>query len=425
MILKLLKITIFLEGLVSTISIISFKGFLLVHVFLVISIILSFIYISISKKLGSLNNDWLLMISLAILFYAATLIGSVNSNILSGLISSQVFLLTFFSIVLYYILDSDLKFILIFIKGFIYSAIIESLYAFIDVLYFYLSSNHKSLNVLIPKYLTLKSNDHPLTNFVNYGHLLLYRSSGLSWDPGMIFTAVVLAFILLNENLISIKHKKIFLIIMFVAVIISISRVAIVALFIYFIIKIFKNKNLIIKRRKIKILNFLPIFSVFFLFIIGFFTPYLNYTNKLLTAGNERHLKYFSSIIDYYKANVFQILFGFGYKGAGVFFNKYVIWRYAVYHIYYNANIGNFGPPSILTDLFLFGGLIGIIFWLYSYFFTFFYGNNEIKLIMVVLIFIMFAAAIGSVWFNSIYISLFSMSYHYKNKRDKLNIYKS
>ena len=414
----ILEITIFLEGLVSLISIISYKGFLLVHFFLIISIILSLVYIFVSNKIFVLNNKWLKIVLLAFVFYFATLIGAANSNdFLGGLVASQLFLLTFSSIILYYIIDNGLKFVLIFVKGFIYSAIITSLYTIIDTLHFYLGHNHKSLNIIIfPKYFELKTNGHVLTNFQHIGHhLLLYRSSGFSWDPGITFTAVVLAFILLNENIIQIKYKIFSLLIMFIALIVSISKISLIALFIYFIIKIFKNKNVqLTKTIKIKVLSFLPILSIIFLFCEGFFIPYLTYTDaNFLTPGNERHLKYFYSIIDYYKANILQILFGFGYRGVGVFFNKYVAWRASTGFIY---KIG-YGPPSTLTDLFLWGGLIGIIFWFYSYYITFINGSNEIKLLMIILIFLMFGYTINSVWFNSIYISLFTISYFKKSNK--------
>ena len=419
MLLNILEITIFLEGLVSLISIISYKGFLLVHVFLIVNLTLSLIYIFVANKIFVLNNKWLKMVLLAFVFYFATLIGATNSNdFQGGLIASQLFLLTFSSIILYYIIDNDnLKFILIFVKGFIYSAVITSLYTIIDTLHFYLGHNHKSLNVIIfPKYLMLKANGHYLSNFQHIDiighHLLLYRSSGFSWEPGVTFPAVVITLILLNENIIIIKYKLLLLLIIFIALIVSISKVSLVALLIYFLIRIFKNKNVkLTKTIKIKALNFLPFLSFIFLFFIGFFIPYLTYTDaNFLTQGNERHLKYFSSVIDYYKANISQILFGFGYRGVGEFFNKYVVWRTSTGFRY----LVGYGPPSALTDLFLWGGLVGIIFWFYSYYVTFINGSNGIKLIMIILIFLMFGGTINSVWFNSIYISIFIMSYSKK-----------
>lgn len=320
------------------------------------------------------------------------MVGTINSQSYSGIITSQIFILTFLTLFIgYKISNGDLLFV--FLKGFCISALITSVFCIVDSIYFYI--NFKPLlETILPDFLMEKANEHTLMNRQLIGNTIVYRSSGLSWDPGLTITGVALAFILINENIVRFKHKKTILILLLLAVIISISKTSILTLFAYVIFTFLKKYRV----SRIQMLSIVT-FSLFVLFLyMGLFIDY-----GKSDPSNERHLKYFSSIFYLPKANLLEIMFGFGYTGVGDFFNRYVDWLQEEPLFVFDKNLN---PESTLTNIFFYGGLIGSLFWLLTFIFSFWKGDKQIKILLITLMILSFGYAINSVWFNSIYITL-------------------
>jgi len=382
---------IFLTGIVSLFALPSINKFILVHLFLIIALSL-LIDISISKKI-LINKSELVTIELIILYFISTIIGALISKSYSGIITSFLFILTFVFVFLAYKLNEN--YILIFLKGFIISAIITSIIVYIDTFYYYLFNTPLWLKI-IPEHLAQKAGDSYGAKIKYIWGIKFYRSAGLSWDPGISMTGVTLAIVLLFEKIVNIKNLKFFLLLMFGAVILSISRTAIYALVFYFFIKSFEKvfNKIKIERTKVNLLTILAFIIIVIFLNIGIFIEYNN-----ASQGTERHLKYFSSLYYFYKQNFFEFLFGYGYTGVGIFFNKYVDWLYNVKGFYFKPDLN---PESTLTNIWFYGGLVGSFFWIYLFFKILLHSIDNIKIVFLILILLSFGYAINSVWFNAI-----------------------
>ena len=403
------KILFFLLGATSLFAVPSFKGFLFVHIFLVLAFSFSVVQLLLQSgdKKIFFNREEILIIFLAFLYYASTMIGTINSKAYAGLITSQIFILTFITILIgYKISNSEL--LISFLKGFCVSAIITSVFCIIDTIYFYI--NFKPLlETILPDFLMEKANEHTFMNRQFVGNVLVYRSSGLSWDPGLTITGVALAFIIINENIVSLKHKKTILTLFIIAVIISVSKTSIIVLAAYTVL-IFLKKY---KFNRIQLLSIVAFLLFVSLLYIGLFIDY-----GKSDPSNERHIKYFSSIFYLYKADLLEIMFGFGYTGVGEFFNKYVDWLQMEPIFVFDKNLN---PESTLTNIFMYGGIIGSLFWVLTFLFSFQKGNKHIKIFLITLMLLSFGYAINSVWFNCIYITFIFLSLSHNSE----NIHKT
>lgn len=88
-----LRYTVFLMGFVSLFAIPNYKGFILVHLFLLLSFVISFFYLLIYVKKIKINKKEYIISSLILLYFATTILGTINSEDYDGIISSLIFLL--------------------------------------------------------------------------------------------------------------------------------------------------------------------------------------------------------------------------------------------------------------------------------------------------------------------------------------------
>jgi hypothetical protein len=407
----LLSSLYYLMGFFSLFAIPSYKHFLLVHLFLLLTFYFTLLFMFYRIDKIRLSRIDLIMLILALLFYNASMIGAITSNVISGLTFSQIFIIVF--LLFLFASKINIKLIQSYLKGFISSSMITSLYMVIQTIFFYLYKTNIN-EELFPENLLAKAGGHTLTNFISMNGVILFRATGFSWDPAITATALVFAFILINENIVIIKKLKfITLSILFLGIVLSISKVSILTLFIYLLIKLMRLHKIKIifetdKKYKINSLSLVAIISFFFLLYIGFFFSYESWEE-----GNIRHLKYFSSLFYYPYQNIIEFLFGYGYRGSGEFFNKCVDWFNTVPGFYFK--IGQ-TPESTLTQVFLIGGLLGSIFWIFTYIYSFFKANKEIKTMLLVLLLITFGNTVNSVWFITLYSSILFMSIRGRNE---------
>ena len=406
---ELLKISLFLTGFFSLFAIPRYHGFIIVDIFLLSSFFISLIFVFIKKNI-MLSKFELFFLSIGLLYYAVVQIGTLNYYNFSGLLTAQLFFLAFLIIFMSYKLNDDLSLIFVFIKGFIYSALITAVFIIIEEIYYY-AEGFKSLSYILFNKFVPK--DVYLTIFIYIKGLgAIYRPSGFSWDPGLSVTALVIAFILIRESIVYVKFKKSILLLLFLSIMISIDKTSIITIFLYLIFKFFQNKWMVLYPKfKIHFLSIVLIFSFLFLLYFGLFIQY-NISNL-----DYHHLKYLGSLFYLYKENPLEFLFGFGYKGIGSFFNHNINWLKSENFKFSKGT----SPESTLTDMFFYGGIIGLFYWGFTFFYSYVKGDNRIKLLMFSMFFILYGYTINSTWFNCIYISIFFLSYHnYKNQKELL-----
>lgn len=398
----LLKINLFLLGLTSLMVIPEFNGFSTHHIFLLISLVLSLylFFYKLIKTSIKFSSQELLAFAVGLVYYGSTLFGALNSEQIEGMLSSQIFIISF--VLLFILYKLDYRLILILLKGFVLSGIITSIYIILDTIYFY-TGHFKSLNEVIFPNVFLGEIDHTLRNYFSLFGLILFRPAGFSWDPGLTVTGVVLSVVIVLEKIINFNHKRLFVFLMSLSILLSFSRTSIITLCIYFFIKIMKIDKINIQfnsKIKISTLNSIIIFYILFILIIGLLIPYNDTTP--LSLGSIRHLKYFSSVFYYVYDfnNPFNLLFGYGYKGVGVFFNKNVDWLKETGNFIFKPGLN---PECTLVNIFFYGGIIGSIFWIYTFLLTLHYGDTKIKLLLFTLINLAYGYAINSVWFNISY----------------------
>jgi len=360
------------------------------------SFFLIFLLIFMLNSLKSKIETYILFLSynLVIFFSIFGAFGSITFQ--KSFISSMLLLIIFlFCFISFSLFKNSLFY---FLKGLTFSALITSVYVIIDFIFF--QFKQVSLNkVIFPsKFLDV---GHAITFTFKWNGILLYKPAGFSWDPGMSITALVIAYIIVDENLIYFKNKLIKVFILgsfFTAIFLSLSLTSILSLLIYLIILKFilrKNFYIAYDAFKINLTNYYLLMAVIFLFYIGFATD-ISKAGNALEAGKLTHLKYFSGII-YLKDLPFEkLLLGFGYWNIGEFFNTYVPW----YMGFFEPGLN---PESTLVNLLLFGGLGGILF--YCYFFYKAYINSDLrfKKIFIIIIFLCFGYGINTIWFNFLF----------------------
>ncbi len=379
-----------LLGFFSFFAMPQFNGLKLFHVFLgfaLITVLLSNPRIMISRE----NSVY---ISILVLFCACTLIGAIRMQSGDGIFSAFLFLMYFFVVTITY-QSGRIKPLL---SGLYYGAIFVAIFIIADeICHYVLGFREPLISYLLPKTL-LESQGHTLTNYVYIFGTFFYRPSGFAWDPGMTVPGLFLMYVINNEYKFFTKKKRIVDIIIIAAVILSISKATIIAMGAYWLLKcfVFTRKS---AKKKRKWLYVLIIFAILgFLIFVGGSIEYNGY------SGDQRHLKYFWSLRYFTRADIMSILFGYGFRNTGAFFNRYVPWL-SSYGFYEDAVV-----ESTITNIFLYGGGIGSLYWI-NYVYKIINSKNARCIsILITLIILSCGNSIASCWFYLILHVLFYLS---------------
>lgn len=388
---KILSTLYFLTALVSIVLYPRIHGLQLVQYGLLSIIMMIFGILSLHGL--KLSRDELTLAFFTFIFGACSMIGAVFSGGASGILTAIVFLISFIITLtsVKYGLNNQL------LKGFFFCAVFSSLYIIIDAVQFYLITREPLIWILIPitRDPEIIGRPHPFLNLIGVFGLPLYRPCGFSPDPGCSVTAITLAYVLYKENIIKMRKRRIYDIVVFSAIIVSVSKTSIFSLLMYFIIKKIPNYYLPQKGKKINFLVLIGILEFLALFAIGLVTPYTG-------EGNERHLKYFASLIYAPTANPINFFFGYGFTNTGIFFDRYVPWI---------SSIGEFKLvghvcESTLTNIFLYGGFLGSFFWIYLFYVIYKSNNPKYLIVLDIIIFLSFGYTINGAWLFFVLFSL-------------------
>lgn len=388
---KILGVLYFLTACVSIILYPNFYGLRFVQIGMIAILFLVYQIVCIDKLIFSKDECRLLFLTL--LFFFCSIIGAITSNGTSGILTSFVFLIAFITTLssIKYGFNNQL------LKGFFFCGLLSSIWIIIDAIQFYLFTREPLIWQVAPitKNPDAMGRPHPFLNLASVFGIPLYRPCGFSPDPGCSVTGITLAYVLYKEDFFEIKKRKLYDLIVFTAIIVSISKTSIFSLIMYFIIKKVPNYYIPMKNKKINFLVFLAYIELTCLFAIGLITPYTG-------DGNERHLKYFASLIYAPTSNLIYFLFGYGLTNTGIFFDNYVPWFSSVG----NFKLENHICESTLTNIFLYGGLLGSFLWMFV-FYSIIKSNNPKHLILLdIIIFLSFGYTISGSW---LYFVLFSI----------------
>lgn len=392
----------FMVGFVSLFIIPEYKNVRLLNLSVVLSCLILLMLFLITKKYRITFKEFTLAVG-TFLFFLSTLWGAINSGIYIGFASSFIFITSFLFAFLSFKISKE-EALYYSLKGLIYSSIITSVWNILQFFYYY--ATLKPLNkVVFPEFL--------LPEEAIYLHFLylddkpaIYRSSGFSWDPGLVVPYLVISTILISEEIIKVRFKKFFLMLFFIGISISFSKTSIVGLSMYFILKSLRRLLF-----TYPIMLATPFVLIFLLFLLGFA---ISPTTSMMSPSNIRHIKYFSEIINIINAPINEIMFGYGFRGGGYFYNNYISWL---------KDMGvTFEPgshqESTLPSFLLWGGTIGLIYWFFVYCILYFQSNQKTKLLLLTLIFLFFGYYISS---PMLYIIIFGIAlininkYQYKN----------
>jgi hypothetical protein len=393
-------------GLFSLFFIPKYSIFNLANFSLIISVFIIFFIFILSISEIKINSKHIYFFIFSSIFIFVSIIGSFNTKAVSDSILSSInFTITLFFVFFSYNLNRNSS--LGFYKGFIDSSLITSVWIIID--FFFYQKYHISINeIVIPK--NLLDIDHTITFNFEFNSILLYKPAGFSWDPGMSVTAIVLAFVFIDQKIINITKENYVKLLMFNAIMLSLSLTSIISLFAYLIIKNIVNRRYLkILSLKISSISIIAIFTFLTLFFISYQTR-IEKATTALEGGKLTHLKYLSGIMDYPKLPFEKFLFGFGYRGVGEFYNKYVKW----FTGYFDKGAN---PESTLTNIFFIGGIIGTLYFVTSYIICFRNLNIRYKYVLFLILILSFGYGINSTWFNVILLYLFIEGYN-----NKLNI---
>lgn len=290
-----------------------------------------------------------------------------------------------------------------YLRGFWYGALFISLYIMAEAYFYY--TQYMALNeLLFPDYLLQAARGHTYFNedysYLSLFHRPLFRPAGLSWDPGLTLPALVLVLIFGIENVIFFPMRKIGLWLIFLGILISTSKTALGGFFIYLFAKLcfwifgfFKNSI----REKLEKISPLVGFLAFILVGIPFFFVEDFHSGFI-------HIRYLASLVFLYKANFIEFMFGFGYRNTNYFFHKYVPW---VQNVADFPVTGLADVESLLTNIFLWGGFVGSLFWIFTYVKSYQFALKKERLILLTLIALAFGYNFHTLWFLVFYFYLF------------------
>lgn len=393
---------LFFTGAVSIFLIPTFKGFNLAHFGIILSFV--FLFFVFTSKKTRLYREEFYFIFLGLMFYACSMIGAYNTDAMNGVITSQIFLLIFFVC----FISHKNNFIISLVNGFICCAFITAIFIIIDdINYYVLKSFTPLIYKIFPQALAEVNNGgHTYDNVSSLLGALIYRPCGFSWDPGLSVTALALGFVLYNERIG--KYKVTFLgnLILILGILLSLSKTSILAVLVYLTCKLFGISKLNVYKKKL--LLFLVLFEVLCFFLIGNFITYSGY-------GNQRHLKYFSSLVYVFGSNPFHFLFGYGFTNPGKFFDLYVPWLNET-----GYRLAGTSCESTLTNVFLIGGFLGCFYWVYGFYLVWKKNNTKYLFPLLIIIIIGFGYSISSSWFYLMFNSLVLLSLDNKEGEPKI-----
>ncbi|RMA93315.1 hypothetical protein [Hydrogenothermus marinus] len=369
---NIVKLLVFLIGVFSLIFIPDFYGIKIVDFFLVL--LLSLLFFNLLKSNIRFNVFLLIVYFVIIIFFLITIIGA-TINTESPIKSILVAIRYSIIVTIIFLLSNQSKqlksYFRIFMKGFVVSVLINSLWIFADTIYYYTVGGFFSINENL-RFLVL-GNDHGLTNrlhvsFMN-SNIFLLRSAGIGWDPGGIATALVIGFIYVYETS---KSKKL-LVIIALSIFLTLSTTGIVAFIVYLIFNFLYRKNKVLAMTSIS-------FLFLFVYIISFIVKpsFVNYDD-----GKYRHLIYISKVFNIVYAKPTEMLFGYGYRGTGTFMNRYSELP-KLQNFYFQENQI---PESTLANLFLYGGILGALIQVVIFTLLLYYGNRLERSIIIILLF--------------------------------------
>lgn len=352
------------------------------------------------------NQRWIFI--LAAIYFFATIFGSWYHKNFIGILTSFVFLAIFSvtSLLAFFANKFQENFYRFFWLGFYTSVMASSFLIFMDFLLYLFTQ--KVFVEFLPLPLTFSAGTHPLKNLDN--PLSKYipswpalRASAFSWDPGLNGPALILGFVLSWEKIINFPLRRFGLFFILIAIFVSFSKTSLAGLLGYIFFKVLLKT---IPQKKVslreKLFHIAPLGVFLGLFGIGFFFSYEITEEGFFNTSVLRHLKYLSSIVYLFNTSFWEIVFGFGYRHTGYFLLHYVPW--------FQIDLG-FDPvqdmESFLTNVFLWGGLLGSIYWIYSFVKTYQNATEAIRLIFITILFLTFGYNFHAVWFLFFYHSLY------------------
>lgn len=217
----------------------------------------------------------------------------------------------------------------VFLNWMRYSAVIVCCYIFIDTAQYYLIDGI-SLN---ERLLSGISDDQAITHRMQIGEALYLRATGLATDPGGIAPGFVM--IMASWQIFHFENKY-YKNILSAGVLLSLSKTAILGLG---LVALKKYRNIVASLVLVTLVA------------LGFI---LNYGE--LDSGSERHVKYLPELTNLTSAPVSELLFGYGYRGTGQFYNLYVN-EISTTGIFEENGV----PESTIVNLFLNAGVFGMV----------------------------------------------------------------
>jgi hypothetical protein len=331
------------------------------------------------------------------IYFSITAIGSINADSLDGIFVTLQYALVFITVSLLIVSIGSDQFLYAFIRGYIWSCILSSIWTLLDTAYYYTHGLVSINELFFSSY-----NKHPLTNRLLIHGLLPLRASGFGWDPGGIAAALVIAYILADVRFVEMRSIRLIKAVLIVSLVLTFSRNGISVLLLYLIYKaVAKLKVTVHRGTRVQLENYLLLvfFAVFFAFSLAY--P----STGSGDPGTVRHIKYLSSILYYAYASLPDLLFGFGYRGTQIFFLKYV--PFASMSDFFTG--ANSVVESTLTNLFLYGGLYGIAVNALIFLTIIFYGSKKERTVICFLLVAYIGYTFECVWTNVlIYGFLFS-----------------
>ncbi|MCM1321063.1 MAG: hypothetical protein NC041_05290 [Bacteroides sp.] len=386
----LLHFLFFSTALVSIVLWPRVQGLLLSQFGILAIVVLMFFIVALKGM--RLHIEEVILLFLVVLFFFCSVMGAIFSFGYSGIMTSFAFLLSFL------ITLSSVKtgYNKVLLKGFFFCAFFSSIWILMDATQFYLLTRTPLIWQVFP--ITSDPNiigvPHPFLQLTSLAGIPLYRPCGFSPDPGCSVTAISLAYVLYKERIVTVKERKIYDAIIILAIIVSVSKTSIIALFFYFLFRKFNFLDLREKETHQPLMLKICIILIFVLFFVGLVLPY---TGK----GNERHLKYFASLVYVPTAELQYVLFGYGLTNTGFFFDNYVPWLM-------NQEFQLTGAicESTLTNVFLYGGILGSLLWFYVFFLVWKSKDTKVAGIFTILILLSFGYTISGAWFYFVIFSL-------------------
>lgn len=400
-----MNIIIFFTGLSTLFFLPSLFGLTAGDFFYTISFFIFLGFLSI-KKIFFTKKE-LSIIFLFLIFYFASLIGGYFTGYLYSFVTSTKILMWTFVM----ICSLKRNFYKQFSTGIFYSAYITSIFVLLDTFTFYCLNLHKPLiQIILPSFLLGTKPD--FLHYEWFFNKLLYRPSGFSWDPGINITGVSFIYILLDLGFLQVEQKKRYKIIILAGIIASTSKTSILAVLVYYILKLYSKIIPFIKEAR-----FLKWGVPFFIEILSFFVVGLLIDYHGLPY--ERHLKYFSSIIYTFNSDIGHFIFGYGPTSPGTFFDKYVPWL-----IGGDFKVEGTAAECTLINIFLFGGLLGSLYWIYGCFLILKTKNKKYTIPLLILAILSFGYSISDIWFYILVVLLFLLSSNFERyKHGCINYY--